>query len=248
MIAKHEGCCQCTYLDSLGKPTVGIGYLLVPSRTSQMEQVGLNYEQVVSGQTELNMEQITSLFNIYVQSSIQVAQKTFSNWNSLCCNVEQALVDIIYDLNNGISAFHTFISDINSENWEGAAGALKNSLFCRQVGSRCTDDAALIAQGCSGSNKQNSQPAQNTQPAQNSNSQPQQTLQAANPDASSSQPASSQPASSQPASSQPASSQPASSQPASTEQSSQPASTQQSTQPASTEQSTQPASTQQSTQ
>jgi len=115
-----------------------------------LEQVGANYNSIVSGQSALNTEQINQLFNMYVQSSIQVAQKTYKNWSKLCCNVEQALVDIIYDLNNGISAFTGFNSYINNEQWEEAASDLLGTKFCSQVKSRCTDDAALIKQGCNG--------------------------------------------------------------------------------------------------
>ena len=39
-------------------------------------------------------------------------------------------------------------TQINSKDWAGAAAGMKASLWCRQVGSRCTEDAAAVAAGC----------------------------------------------------------------------------------------------------
>ena len=45
-------------------------------------------------------------------------------------------------------SFNTFNSYIKSGNYKAASQDLYGTLWCRQVGSRCTRDANLIAAGC----------------------------------------------------------------------------------------------------
>ena len=51
----------------------------------------------------------------------------------------------------GIQSFTTFNSYISARNWAAAASDLQGTLWCRQVGSRCTRDSGIIAAGCGGS-------------------------------------------------------------------------------------------------
>ena len=63
------------------------------------------------------------------------------------------MVDMTFNLGvAGFRSFGTFISDINNKEWASAAADMKGTLWCRQVGNRCTDDASYVARGCSGSN------------------------------------------------------------------------------------------------
>jgi len=92
-----------------------------------MQKVGANYEAVKSGKAALNVEQINQLFNQEVQVTIGIVKQNFKNYGSLCCNVEQALVDMTYDLANGIGQFHQLISAVQNEEWDAAASAVQNS-------------------------------------------------------------------------------------------------------------------------
>jgi len=173
IIAQHEGCCLCAYLDSLGKPTIGIGYLLDSSRSAELASIGANYNDLVSGKAGLTNDQVVQLFNKYVSSSISTARKYFSNYDSLCCNVQQGLIDMIYDLSNGIGAWNGLRTAIQNHQWQEAARSVANSKYCGQVGHRCTDDQNLIGKGCSGMNPTNStqQTQPHTQPTQHPTSQ-----------------------------------------------------------------------------
>lgn len=47
IISKHEGCCLCTYLDTAGHPTIGIGFNLDASANRQeIVSLGLNFTNV----------------------------------------------------------------------------------------------------------------------------------------------------------------------------------------------------------
>lgn len=49
----------------------------------------------------------------------------------------------------GFRQFGSFIADINNKKWASAASDMKATLWCRQVGSRCSDDASYVERGCS---------------------------------------------------------------------------------------------------
>ena len=61
------------------------------------------------------------------------------------------MTDLAFDLGQaGFGSFSTFISLINQKKWSEAASDLRGTLWCSQVGSRCSDDASRIAGGCGG--------------------------------------------------------------------------------------------------
>ena len=55
-------------------------------------------------------------------------------------------VDMTYNLGaGGISGFHNFISAMKASDWTKAQAEGRNSLWCRQVGSRCSRNMGYIA-------------------------------------------------------------------------------------------------------
>lgn len=145
-IAGHEGCCQCTYIDTTGNPTIGVGYLLEPSRASALAAVGADYNEIVSGQASLSISQISQLFSSSLDTAVSGAQAIFPEFGSLSTNVQMALVDMTYNLGEaGLNQFSTLKSDLAAGNYAGAAAAAQSSLWCSQVGDRCTQDANLLS-------------------------------------------------------------------------------------------------------
>lgn len=49
----------------------------------------------------------------------------------------------------GMSSFGTFISLIKKGDYASAASDIRGTLWCRQVGNRCSRDASIIQRGCS---------------------------------------------------------------------------------------------------
>ena len=63
MISQHEGKRKCVYTDTMGHPTIGIGFNLDASGAQQaIEKLGLNYDDVRSGAQCLTESQIMDLF------------------------------------------------------------------------------------------------------------------------------------------------------------------------------------------
>lgn len=135
-------------VDSTGHPTICYGFNLVASGAQQaVEAVGGDYNKVLHGGC-LNEQQCTELLSTDVNRACQQAQSVFG---SQCSCIANVLCDMTYNLGEGgISSFTTFKSYIEAHNWAAAASDIKGTLWCRQVGNRCTRDAGIIAGGCGG--------------------------------------------------------------------------------------------------
>ena len=66
--------------------------------------------------------------------------------DSITCKcAEYVLVDMTYNLGEGgLSTFNTFNSLMESGQWDAAADDLQGTLWCSQVGTRCTRDTNQI--------------------------------------------------------------------------------------------------------
>lgn len=152
LIAVHEGKRKCVYKDTMGHPTIGIGYNLDNSGARQaITAIGANYDSIRSGKSCLTDAQIMELFEPSYKSAVSGARRAVSSYGSLCCNVQNVMTDMDYNLGDGgFSSFHGFISLINARSWNAAAADGAATAWCRQVGVRCIEDMAAVRKGCNG--------------------------------------------------------------------------------------------------
>ena len=150
LISGHEGKRLCVYKDSRGIPTIGIGFnLQVPSAKSKIEALGLDYDKVLDGSQCLTDSQVMDLFQPSYDSAVSGAQRAVSSFSSLCCNVQEVMIDMDYNLGDGgFASFNGFIGLINKKDWAGAASDGRGTAWCGQVGNRCSDDMGRVARGC----------------------------------------------------------------------------------------------------
>ena len=150
LIAAHEGKKACVYTDTRGHPTVGIGFNLdVSGASSDLAACGADYDSVRSGAKCLTDSQITCLFKPTLENAESGARSAVSSYDSLCCNVQEVMTDMTFNLGSGgFASFTTFIGLINQKQWSAAAQDGKGTSWCSQVGSRCTDDMNRVASGC----------------------------------------------------------------------------------------------------
>jgi hypothetical protein len=143
LIIAHEGKRRCMYYDSskAKHPTVGIGYNLDNAHAKQdIEAVGADYEQIRSGKKCLTSDkQVMELFEPAYLRAAAEAMKVVSSFSTLCCNVQEVMVDMTYNLGS-LSSWHTFVPLINSHQWAAAATDGKQQPWCKEVRRRCTDD------------------------------------------------------------------------------------------------------------
>ena len=147
LIKEAEGFRKCEYKDTMGHPTICYGFNLDASGAKEkIEKVGGDFNKVYNGGC-LTETQCTELLTPAVQSAEAAAGAIFGRQ---CSCVQAVLADMTYNLGAaGMSSFHTFISDIKNHEWSAAAADGRGTLWCKQVGNRCSRDMGIIARGCS---------------------------------------------------------------------------------------------------
>jgi len=152
LIAKHEGKRDCVYMDTMGHPTIGIGYNLDnPGARQAIAAVGENYDDVRAGKKCLTDSQVMQLFEPSYESAVRGARRAVISYDNLCCSVQNVMTDMDYNLGDGgFASFHQFISLVNQHSWAAAASDGEGTAWCRQVGTRCSEDMAALRAGCGG--------------------------------------------------------------------------------------------------
>ena len=151
MITLHEGSRKCAYTDTTGHKTVGVGFNLDAVSASTFESIlpGVDYNSVYSGATCLTSGQISTLLHYSMKGAIAESRRVVSNYDSMCCNVQNVVTDMTFNLGS-LSSFNTLVKYFEAEDWSDASADMKGTLWCKQVGLRCTEDAAQVAKGCGG--------------------------------------------------------------------------------------------------
>lgn len=137
-IIKNEGYKNRVYNDSRGIPTVGIGFnLLRPDARKIIEENGLNYENVLKGDTILTDEQIKNIFISCIKIAYADVKKYIPNYDSLPKNIKLGLIDLSFNLGyNRLSKFEKTKNHILAKNFKNAAKELESSKWASQVGNR----------------------------------------------------------------------------------------------------------------
>jgi GH24 family phage-related lysozyme (muramidase) len=148
-IVTNEGWRTRVYNDSLGIPTIGVGFNLNRRDANQrITELGLNYEQVLSGEQELSVEQVNQLLDGDLDSSISTVQNLFPNFSQFSSGRQIVLIDLAFNLGaNRLSSFTRMIAAINAGNWTQASVELANSRYYTQVGRRGRWNSTSLAQG-----------------------------------------------------------------------------------------------------
>jgi GH24 family phage-related lysozyme (muramidase) len=126
------------YTDTMGHPTIGVGFNLDRSDARRrIEDLGLDYEQVRAGQIDLSNEQIDQLLDADVERAIADARNIVSNFDTIPEAKQKVVVDMVFNLGAaGFSGFHNTIKAIEEEDWQRAAREMKDSRWFKQVGNR----------------------------------------------------------------------------------------------------------------
>ena len=131
-------------MDTTGNRTVCYGFNLeTGSAKANVEAVGGNYEDVYNGGC-LSQSQCSQLLDQQVDVARSGEKQIYGNSISCSC-AKSVLVDMTYNLGEaGLASFTTFNSLMESGQWDAAADDLSGTLWCSQVGSRCTRDQNQI--------------------------------------------------------------------------------------------------------
>ena len=147
LIKKHEGVRPHVYPDSLGIPTVGIGFNLQrPDAKAIFNKLNLNYDGVLSGKTDLTNDQVKALFTECLQIAYKDVKQYIPGFDSLPRNIKLGLLDMSFNL--GYTRLSKFIKTkelIQKGDYKNAAVELKNSKWAGQVGNRARNIINLFS-------------------------------------------------------------------------------------------------------
>jgi GH24 family phage-related lysozyme (muramidase) len=146
LIKDHEGYKNNVYKDSLGKPTIGIGFNLTrPDARNIIQQIGGNYDKILSGETSLSDKQVKDLFEITISIAYKDAQKYLPNLMNMPKNIKLAIIDMAFNMGYPrLSQFKNTKEYIISGNYNKAAEEILNSKWAKQVKRRAANISKLI--------------------------------------------------------------------------------------------------------
>lgn len=142
----NEGYYKCVYKDPVGIPTIGVGFNLQKfGARAEIESVGADYGSVLNGTQCLDDSQIERLFNKDMDTAEGCARSWVSNWSSLGSGPQSAIADMAFNMGCAtLHEFRTLQGALEDKDYQKAVESMRNSAWCRQVGSRCDRDVACM--------------------------------------------------------------------------------------------------------
>lgn len=133
----HEGVRDTVYYDTMGIPTIGVGFNLQRKDAKEkLALVGANLQEVLAGKP-LTDKQIEDLLDICIQEATSDALSLVPDLQNLSPVRQRVIIDMAYNLGkNKLSMFRTFLANINDKRFSQAARAMTKSVWFFQVGER----------------------------------------------------------------------------------------------------------------
>lgn len=136
-IAGHEGKRFTVYKDSLGIPTIGIGFNL-NSKANKEFLLGVNiHRNELLGGKRLSERQVTLLYNQSLTIAFQDAVDFCPNFGRHSANVQKVLIDMSFNLGSTrLNKFVKLKEALLKRDYNTAAKEMKDSKWYNQVGNR----------------------------------------------------------------------------------------------------------------
>lgn len=146
IIRDHEGYRYQVYKDSVGKPTIGIGFNLTRADAPKLiKQIGADYNKVLKGEQVLDDKQIMTLFELSLRTAYKDAELYMPNLFNQPRNVKLALIDMAFNLGyNRLSKFENTKKHILAGDYNKAADEVLRSKWAGQVKRRANNIAKLL--------------------------------------------------------------------------------------------------------
>ena len=137
-LTRHEGKRNKVYKDSVGIPTIGIGFNLKRADAkAKIEAVGGDYAKILAGGEELTDEQVSKLVKADVASSILAGREIVTNFDALSDTRKRVVVDMVFNLGlNGLLNFKNMRKAVESSDFATAGKEMEDSKWYKQVKSR----------------------------------------------------------------------------------------------------------------
>ena len=145
-VAWAEGKEYCVYKDSLGIPTIGIGFNLQRGDARTLiTNVGADFDKILAGTQCLSDSQISKLFSYDLKWADEGAKNCISSYSTHPKCIQEVLTDMTFNMGkSSLCSWHNFQSQLASHDYASASANMKSTKWCGQVGRRCTRDAGLV--------------------------------------------------------------------------------------------------------
>ena len=146
LVTKHEGRRAAVYTDTDGKLTIGIGLNLDAAGSRELCQgCGLDFDALCSGAATLTDAEIDELFETQLNAAIYGAQCQVPGFDTLPDAAQAVVVDMVFNLGaGGFAKFVQLRAALEAKDFAAAAQQVTDSLWCGQVGTRCSDNAGML--------------------------------------------------------------------------------------------------------
>lgn len=146
LIKKHEGVRFSMYKDSLGIPTVGVGFNLKrPDADAVLASVGANLTSVMLGKP-LNAAQVDALLEKDIAACAADLRTMIPGFDTLPEKAGAVLMDLRFNLGGaGLRKWPKTLASFRAHDWEAAAKNIEsNTIWRSQVGKRADENIALL--------------------------------------------------------------------------------------------------------
>lgn len=146
-LIENEGFETKVYKDSLGIPTIGVGYNLNQrNAANHMASLGLNYNDVRNGKVKLTKGQVRQLLEITVGMLENVVTKQYPLFGTFSITRQIVLLDLAFNVGaTRLAGFKNFNNYVNKGMWLEASIELLDSSYAIQVGARAARNSKAIA-------------------------------------------------------------------------------------------------------
>lgn len=146
LIKKHEGVRTAMYKDTLGIPTIGVGFNLNrPDAAALLASVGASRAEVMTGKP-LTTAQVDALLAKDLAACEKDLKSLFTDYASFPEAAQAVLMDLRFNLGAaGLRKWPKTLASFKAHDWAAAADNIEsNKLWRSQVGARSAEDVALL--------------------------------------------------------------------------------------------------------
>lgn len=148
-VQQHEGRELHVYKDSMGIPTIGVGFNLMRGDARQLcANCGAVYDALLSGLSVLTDAQCDWLYRECAFEVLEWMTVLFPAYFTYSMNRQIALLDMGFNLGETrFRKFRMMISAVLAGDWAKASEEALHSEWAVQVGERAIDDAMALSEG-----------------------------------------------------------------------------------------------------
>jgi GH24 family phage-related lysozyme (muramidase) len=144
-VRRNEGTRYAMYRDTLGIPTIGVGFnLRRPDARDRLAFVGAGLDAVLAGEV-LTPGQVDKLLEIELNECVADLRVLLPSFDGYPTEAKLVLVDLRYNLGpKKLRAFRFTLQAVRERQWAKVAAMLEPTLWARQVGPRATRACAML--------------------------------------------------------------------------------------------------------